>query len=249
LSEPINVNITPQEKKDFWDIFKIIGVALIAPAVALAGHMYSNALKEKEVSAKYVELAVDILKQNTEDEKSNDPIRKWAIETINLHSQVKLKEDAKAVLKESPIIKEKLKVDFDVFLSSAEYNPQSMLRLTHVNHGVNTVTIDKVIVSGGNNSSCQKEFEPNTVVSAHSSAFTDLLTVKDLGDCLGTDNLLQSGFKPYGISTEPSMDIGAFKEMLSSYSTRNKPFFFIVEFSNSQSKGKFASGASVHFIK
>jgi hypothetical protein len=60
LSEPINVNITPQEKKDFWDIFKIIGVALIAPAVALAGHMYSNALKEKEVSAKYVELAVDI---------------------------------------------------------------------------------------------------------------------------------------------------------------------------------------------
>lgn len=248
LSDSLEVNLNPKNKKNFWDVLKIIGLALIAPAVALAGHMYSSALKEKEVSAKYVELAVDILKQDTANDENNEPIRNWAIEIINAHSQVKLEEGVRATLRESPIIKEELKVDFDVFISSSEYDPESMLRLAHVNHGEDAVTIEKVTVSG-DDSDCQKEFNPKTVAWGQSSSYTDLLPMQDLTDCLGVDSLLKAGFKPYGVSRKPTLDIGAFGGMIKSYSKQNKPFFIVVEFSNSQSKGKFSSGAGLHFVK
>lgn len=87
-------------KKDCWDKLKIIayvfGMVLIGVG-AYIGNRYTNAIKEKEIQGGYIEIAVSILREQPTKENYN--IRNWAIETINLYSEVKLNDSVQEDLK------------------------------------------------------------------------------------------------------------------------------------------------------
>ena len=58
-----------------------IAAILLPLAVAFVGQLYSKAIKDRELEGTFVELAVDILRdQPTQDTKS---LRKWALDVVN----------------------------------------------------------------------------------------------------------------------------------------------------------------------
>lgn len=80
-----------------------VSTALIVPAVlAYIGNQYTTALKEREIQAQYVKLAVEILQaQPTEVNRS---VRTWATKVIDKYSGVPLGADAeKALVEQVPI--------------------------------------------------------------------------------------------------------------------------------------------------
>jgi hypothetical protein len=61
--------------------------ALLTPvAVAIVGSVYSNAIKEREIQGKFVELAVGILREAPTDQTKH--LREWAIKILDKHSGV-----------------------------------------------------------------------------------------------------------------------------------------------------------------
>lgn len=79
------------EKKNFVfgkEIIKILASLLIPLVIALVGHWYTSALKEREIEARYIEIAISIL--NSESTPSNKNIRKWAVEIVNKYSPVEI---------------------------------------------------------------------------------------------------------------------------------------------------------------
>ena len=88
------------EKKDVWDKLRIgstvIGAVLIPVVVGLVGLEVNTAVKERDVQARMVELAVGILREEPVEE--DKPLRQWAIEVINAHSGVELGEAATSLL-------------------------------------------------------------------------------------------------------------------------------------------------------
>jgi hypothetical protein len=79
-----------------WEKAKVVSAIIasvfIPLALALSGNWYSKSLKEKEVQARYIELAIGILMK--EPTRENEQIRKWAVDTINHYSDVPIQRDA-----------------------------------------------------------------------------------------------------------------------------------------------------------
>ena len=73
-----------------------IAVIFIPIILAVVGNKYTRTLKEKEIQAKFVELALDQLKIAPNIENQN--IRKWAVEIINRFSGIHLTDAAKSDL-------------------------------------------------------------------------------------------------------------------------------------------------------
>jgi hypothetical protein len=71
---------------DKWEKIKIIITALIPVVIALVGHWYSQALKEREVQARFVELGVSILQTPPSEESKN--LRQWAIKVLDKYSGI-----------------------------------------------------------------------------------------------------------------------------------------------------------------
>jgi hypothetical protein len=67
---------------------KIFAAIVIPVVIAIVGHEYSKAVKQREIEAKYVELAVGILRSPPVDEAFD--IRSWAVEVVDRHSGIKL---------------------------------------------------------------------------------------------------------------------------------------------------------------
>jgi len=86
-----------------WERLKILSgavAAVVIPVVvAYVGNEYSTALKERELQGRFVELAVDILRE--EPDKEHSELRKWAASVIDTYSGVKLTDDARSELVES----------------------------------------------------------------------------------------------------------------------------------------------------
>ena len=74
-------------------VSNLAATILIPLAIALVGNWYTSAIKQKELSAKYVELAIKIL--NKEPSEGSEEIRQWAIKIINTYSEVKIPEQLK----------------------------------------------------------------------------------------------------------------------------------------------------------
>lgn len=77
---------------NFWDKLKAVaGVvsAVVIPVVLLVvGNWYSTAIKEREIESQFVELAVEILREEPRPETEN--LRRWATEVIDRYSGVTL---------------------------------------------------------------------------------------------------------------------------------------------------------------
>ena len=83
-----------------WDkaraISTIVATAIIPLAVALAGNWYAQAIKDKEIQLKYIELSIQILSAPPTDQ--NMEVRRWAVEAINRYSEVKINAKAEKEL-------------------------------------------------------------------------------------------------------------------------------------------------------
>ena len=67
--------------------------SIVIPLVlALVGQSYTAALKQNEIGARYVDMAITILKEPPGPE--NTGLRRWAIGVINYNSQVPLTAEA-----------------------------------------------------------------------------------------------------------------------------------------------------------
>jgi len=83
-------------------LISLIDKLLIPLAIALAGWCISDALKEKDIRVKYVELAITILRDPPQ--KENTGLRTWATDVLNELALVKLPEEVKNdLIKSLPI--------------------------------------------------------------------------------------------------------------------------------------------------
>lgn len=91
----------PDKSKDGWDKAHIIAIILIPVLVGLFGYFINASVKDKEISLKYVEIAIGILKGDPD--KETPALREWAISVINSNSPVKLDTKVREELKRKPL--------------------------------------------------------------------------------------------------------------------------------------------------
>lgn len=65
-----------------------VAAVLIPIVLAIVGNGYTTAIKEREIQGRFVELALNILKD--EPAKENENVRKWAVQVVNAYSGVQL---------------------------------------------------------------------------------------------------------------------------------------------------------------
>jgi hypothetical protein len=86
-----------------YEIARLIiqGLATVAvPVVVIwVGHMLTNAMKSREVSQKYVQLAIEILREKRSVESQT--LRIWAVEVIDRFSEIPLPDNAQSNLSET----------------------------------------------------------------------------------------------------------------------------------------------------
>jgi hypothetical protein len=91
--------------KDCWDKWHIIAnsiaVLLIPTLVGFFGYQINAAVKDKEISQKYVELAIGILKGDPD--KESPALLEWAINIVNANSPVKIDPKVREELKKKPL--------------------------------------------------------------------------------------------------------------------------------------------------
>jgi len=83
-----------------WEKIRIILPSISAILISVmgvwVGNNYTRAIKEREIQGKFVEIAVDILREPPQKEKWD--LRTWATEIINRYSGVQLSESTKTDL-------------------------------------------------------------------------------------------------------------------------------------------------------
>jgi hypothetical protein len=73
-----------------------VAAVLIPVVLAAVGNAYTTAIKEREIESRFVELALNILKD--EPTKENENVRKWAVQVVNKYSGVPLSAAAESDL-------------------------------------------------------------------------------------------------------------------------------------------------------
>jgi hypothetical protein len=90
-----------QQLSTNWEKVKVLSAllasVLIPVVLAIIGQAYTSAIKDREIGAKYVELAVGILR--SPPAKETRSLRDWAIETINHCSAIPLNQEARDELR------------------------------------------------------------------------------------------------------------------------------------------------------
>jgi hypothetical protein len=89
-----------------WDKLSALSVAFAAVVtpitVAFIGNEYSQALKERELQGKFVELSIEILKNEPSEKTEN--LRRWATQVIDKYSKVPFPETVREdLVKKVPI--------------------------------------------------------------------------------------------------------------------------------------------------
>ena len=91
--------------KDRWDKWHIIAnsiaILLVPVLIGYFGSEINSAIKDKEISQKYVELAIGLLKNDPG--KQSPALREWAISIVNANSPVKIDTKVREELKSKPL--------------------------------------------------------------------------------------------------------------------------------------------------
>lgn len=95
--------ITGLEKsKIIINALAAIGIPIV---IAWVGNSYTDAIKEREIQAKFVEIAIEILNNPIDSTNSKKNLRKWSVEVINRYSGVPFNaETTKDLVEKSPLI-------------------------------------------------------------------------------------------------------------------------------------------------
>ena len=84
-----------------WRTFAtVFGAVLVPVVVAVVGQSYTAAIKEQESRARFVELAIEILREDP-SQGEEDPLRQWAADVVNANSGTQLSPLARTVLVKS----------------------------------------------------------------------------------------------------------------------------------------------------
>jgi len=90
-------NNDQQAPPNNWEKAKIISNIIATILIPFIGYLmvnlFSNAIKEKEIQVRYVELAINILAHQGPD-KQSEHMRGWATKIINYYSDVKMVDEA-----------------------------------------------------------------------------------------------------------------------------------------------------------
>ena len=122
----------------------LIATVVIPLVLAFIGNQYTSAIKNREVEAKFVALAVDILKQEPSEENRN--VREWATKILDKYSGVELSDQARIDLITTTSAggiawEHEIASDYD--LKDSELN-------VDMNGGPVTVTVDFELGNTGN---------------------------------------------------------------------------------------------------
>jgi|TARA_B110000908_G_C10006510_1_gene336555 SMC interacting uncharacterized protein involved in chromosome segregation len=97
-----------KNEPETWNKLKalstIIASIFVPIAIVIIGNSYSTALKESEIQVRYVELAVEILKEDPSKKRSN--MREWAVDLINNYSEIEIDLETRNELLRDPLFKE-----------------------------------------------------------------------------------------------------------------------------------------------
>jgi hypothetical protein len=77
-----------------------IGIPLV---VVVIGGCYTQAVRDSEIRARYVELAIGVLRESPSNKSQTPNIRAWAVKVIEELSPIKLSPDAQEELKKQPL--------------------------------------------------------------------------------------------------------------------------------------------------
>jgi len=81
-------------------IATIFGAVLVPVVVAVVGQSYTAAIKQQESRSRFVELAIEILREDPQVGEE-DPLRQWAADVVNANSGTQLSVSARTALVES----------------------------------------------------------------------------------------------------------------------------------------------------
>lgn len=94
-----------EKKRDFWDklllTFQLLSLIVIPIVLFVVGQNIEQAISEREVKAKYIEIAVSIL--NQKPNPKTEELRNWALEIVQEYSEIKLSKEALATLKSTSL--------------------------------------------------------------------------------------------------------------------------------------------------
>jgi hypothetical protein len=88
-------------QKDGWDKFKIIAVLILPIVIGVCGYFINSTLKQREIKVRYVEIAVNILREKPRQE--TNALRDWAVDVLSSYSPIPLRADAINELKQNPL--------------------------------------------------------------------------------------------------------------------------------------------------
>ena len=242
-----NVPASHKHEKDIWDITKIIGSVLIAPAIALVGYFYSNAIKEQEIGLQYTKLAIDILKQDVESK--NSPLRKWSTSLINEYSKIPLSSEAEKLLLDKPLVYPHKDIDYTMNIMRTFKEENETVRLTLQNNMPHTIFISEIEIFGSNQITCKAYSQSNQIVSSYSSSIIKIISKENLLHCLNSSSMTSQGFEFFELSKTPSVQLTYLQTNNNSITTQNIPFFIKVVYQLSGHTAKLLFGYNAIFAK
>jgi len=88
-------------------VISALATILVPILVVWMGNKLSNTFKEKEIRLKYIEMAIDVLKEKPEDKDLD--MRQWAIDVLSEYSEIELPKTVQnRLLKEQPLPSDRL---------------------------------------------------------------------------------------------------------------------------------------------
>ncbi|RLB72341.1 MAG: hypothetical protein DRH06_11545 [Deltaproteobacteria bacterium] len=91
--------------KDCWDksliFFQIAGILVIPAVIAYFGWKVDSTLQKNDIKIKYIEIAVEILKDPPKEETK--ALRLWAVDVLSEYPTIKFTSEALIELKKSPL--------------------------------------------------------------------------------------------------------------------------------------------------
>lgn len=112
MADQIEVTMKDNNKSGWF--FELIKIVIVPLTIAFVSIYYTNVQKDSEINLKYIELAIDILKQPNSD--SNQYLKEYAKDIIKKYSEVPLSKKAEEEIQ---------KIDF--FLNKYELDIEKMI--------------------------------------------------------------------------------------------------------------------------
>lgn len=90
------VNSSDRKLSPAWQKVQVLSIIIASLAVpiivAIVGNSYSNAQKQRDIGARYVEIAAEILR--SEPAKESKALRSWAISVVDYFAPIKFSAEA-----------------------------------------------------------------------------------------------------------------------------------------------------------